>query len=421
VRPLVVVGFLIACHRPELEAPELPVARPAVTPVAPTPPAKPVPAPRTTWTSIERRDNDTLCRRDAAGMENCRRMTMRGRGSTIGFEAPRPDDTALTSAGVACTYRGSTLACDGAAPITGVTAKAGGFYAYLHHGDTIRYFEPSHAAAPLSTMAPLPGGIRQLAIGFRVGCALTTDDAVWCWSDPKKPSRATTPPKVAEIMIQDPFELCVRTTGGDVHCSPPFVQDDSLICSKSQLACGTGTVEGPRPLKTSFDPLAKLMRPLRKLPLTTSVSRLSPDDDQLYLFCLDALAVAPDPIGGCTLSSTGEVSCFSVCKKAWRTGTVAGLPGGVTRIWSDDKTGYALAADGALWWWPRMLDCDAPANATAKPITGLPAISELAPTFSVQSGPQSWEVARCALTTAGDVRCWKPDPTTGTPANFFDP
>lgn len=428
MRLLIAACVLAACDRgSSLDAVEVStVELPAVAPVQPTvPPAptKPVPprAPLGKPTHIQERDSETLCLRDDAGNERCRKLTMNFRGEpVVAVDAPPIEPYALTRGTTACTLLDRSLVC-GAEPPTPVTEHRGGYYNYLEGRDQVHWFEPSSTGTPaLHTMAPLPGGIVQLEVGFRIGCARTGNAEVWCWSDPQQPRKVATPPGVAEIVLQDPFELCVRTDAGELHCTPPFTQKEALFCSKHGLACGTGEIER-RDLKTSFDPLAKVMQPLRRVALPHRTADVDRDEDPIYQYCMDALFVGATNAGACALGPNGAVSCFSVCGGRWRTGTVANLPTTVKRVWSEGATGYALAADGELWWWPRARDCEAKASATAARVPNLPPIADLATPLSLRSGPQTWQPLRCALATTGEVRCWQPDETTGAPSKLFDP
>jgi len=424
VRLLLAFLAIAACDRglPDPVEPVVPPAPPpAVEPAKPAPP-KPVPAPALgKITHLFRYDNQTLCVRDAAGLQRCRQFDKRFHDKPIAVTDAKPDSPIeLTRAGAACSYRDGELACG--ASKTPMTVRSGGFHLYLIAADnTVSYFEPSNSATPvLETLAPLAGGIAQVEIGFRVGCARTTTAEVWCWSDPKKPKRVVTPPNVVEIALQDPFELCVRTGSGELHCTPPYTQREELFCSKSKLACGTGGVEQVE-LKTSFDPLTKVLRPLARVALAHRATDVDPDNDPLYQFCLDSLFVQPTNAGACMLGDNGNVSCVSACNGRWRVGKVTGLPSTITRTWSEGATGYALASDGALWWWPRARDCSGPANASATRFANLPPIAELAEPLSLQTGPQSWEPLRCALATNGDVRCWQTHRDTGVPGKPIDP
>lgn len=410
---------LVACQRaPDPTEPifEPPTFEPAPA-VAPKPPAPPT---QGKATQIERRDSRTICTRDAKGIERCRSLAVdyfKNRAITS-HEATVEKPLKLTRGGVPCTLLGNQLSC-GSTSVP-VTIEPGGYHVYLRAGETLSWFTPELASTSdpiLHPMQPFPGAIAQHAIGFRIGCALTTQAEVYCWSDPEKPRKLAVPANVVDLVLQDPFELCVRTAAGDVHCTPPFAPE-SLICSKHSIACGTGSPERVE-LDTSFDPLTKVVRPLRRVALAHSAIEAAADDAPIFQFCLDSLAVGPRTAGACALGDGGKVSCFAACGSSWRIGAVAGLPSTVTKIWSEGTTGYALAADGALYWWPRAHDCRAAANVKATRFE-LPAILDLAPPLSLQSGPSGFEHVRCALARTGEVRCWKAD-DTGAPMTPFDP
>jgi hypothetical protein len=418
-RALLVVG-LVACTRDSvIEEPAVAPA-PAPTPV-PHPPPEPAPPPTTpklgTIVRIETRGGDTLCMHDAA-TKRCVELVVSGGKLAQTIVDPK-SELKLELAGTPCTYDGSVLACDDG--LRKPLAHSGAVdFGYLHDGERVYWYAPSDDRAKLSEVRTFSGGIAQLSVRFRAACALAGNGEVWCWANPAAPKRVATPPKVAEIMVQDPFALCVRTTTGEVHCGPAFVQQDSLFCHKDKIACGTGGVE-QRELTTSFDPLAKLARPLRRVSLPGTIDRLVRDEDQLYLFCLDSLAVQVEPLGGCALASDGSVACFGACGAAWKTTRVKGLPA-VSKIWSDDRNGYALAAGGALWTWRRGLfddECAKWTDVTAERVPDI-AVTDLAPPLFARSGPQNWDLYRCALLADATVRCWSVD-HAGTRGTLFEP
>jgi hypothetical protein len=413
-RALLLLG-LLACDRDVVVAPDEPPAvapKPVVTP-APTPvPAPPAKPKLGRIVRIELRDNYILCAHDAANATRC--VHMKHTNQLVLAEHDTKHAKVLELAGTSCTYDSVALVCPGQPPRP-MTFSHGHFW-YLHDANGVYWFDAG--AMKLSAARTFGGGVKQLSVGYRVGCVLAGNGEVWCWSNPATPKRVTTPPKVAEIMVQDPFELCVRTEGGELHCGPPFVQQEPLFCHKDKLACGTGGIE-QRELTTSFDPLAKLARPLRRVALASKIERLVRDEDQIYLFCMDSLAVLADRLGGCTIDGKGEVACFAPCGSAWRSTRVTGLPA-TTKLWSDDSTGYALTATGALWAWPHGHDFDqCGAATTAARSVGIQ-IADLAPPLFARSGPQRWDLYRCALLTDGTVRCWTPG-EDGHPSAMFDP
>lgn len=225
-----------AVREPRLAEP----TRPAVVPVAPVPPVTapapaPVPAPAFgPPVRLATRSSQVLCAHDAAGRERCREVTPSyartapGTGYRLAAgDAPPRQTTRLIRDGVACTLAEDRLACGGATAHL-VTRHPGERFDYVEDAGRWSWYEPGRATGPddaleLHSLA-LPAPSAQVAIGFRVGCARTTTAGVYCWSDPRRPRRIATPANVVELALQAPFELCVRTAAGEVHCTPPFVQ-----------------------------------------------------------------------------------------------------------------------------------------------------------------------------------------------------
>jgi hypothetical protein len=77
-------------------------------------------------------------------------------------------------------------------------------------------------------------------------------------------------------------------------------------------------------------------------------------------------------------------------------------------VHGDRESIYSIADDGTLWAW-QAASCDAPAPVTAEKVAGMPPVSELAHPLFLRTGPQRWEVVRCALGTDGATHCWTID------------
>lgn len=408
MRFLVICALIAGCTR-DVATHEPGVEVPAPKPVPPVPPkpAPTPPAPVAKIAALEVRELGILCAIDTAGGRKCSKVTWDWQGN--GFSAaPTKEDPAADEyldGGKKCTYRDRTLACEGAAAIANVRFRFGAYYSYFEKPDGVSWFQHvKEGTADLHAMTGV-GTIAQLAVGWRVACSLGTDGAVWCWSDPKKPKKIATPPEVAAIVIQDPFELCVRTKAGDVHCTPPFVGTDSLACSKTSIACGTGNAENPR-LTTSFDPLAMIARPLAKLEVPRAPQLLR-DDDHMYAICMEVWMLNPLSVGGCSSDpETGAVNCFATCGKRWRRYSVVGLPP-AAQIAPDTDGGVAIARDHQVWTWarPETEGC-APVDVRATPRKDLPALTSMVEMLMVQNGPTTWDRLHCGITPDGGARCW---------------
>lgn len=104
--------------------------------------------------------------------------------------------------------------------------------------------------------------------------------------------------------------------------------------------------------------------------------------------------------GGCARDATGAVACFAAKDRGWVVYPVRGPA--FASIASDDRVGYGITRDGALWGWLVPLQTAAVA---AKPF-GLPPVAELSEPLHFIGGPNEWATVRCAATTDGAVHCW---------------
>jgi hypothetical protein len=391
VRIVVIVAVLASCTRDVRDREARPVAAPIVVD-APT---------RAPITRLSVRNADILCMHDA-GSAHCVELSggMDPTGKTV-ERAPVPDLTLeLVNDGSACTWRSDRLACDGAAPIDNVQLVDGESQRYLQGSDRVWFVDPPKA---LHAMQSFPGGVRQLALGFMTGCALAGDGTVWCWSDPSRPRKIATPPRVADIAIVDPFALCMRTESGAVHCTPTFVSHEPFACTTHGFSCGSGGIEGP--ITHLFDPLVALTRPLQPLGVAEPVRTLVGDNGRLFTATIDNVVPDPAPhFGGCVLGASGALACFAMCEHGWGVVRVTGLPA-ISKLSPDPTSGYALAVDGTVWTWLHTCTGDVAATKVA-----LPPVAQLAEPIDIRVGPAGRQVwTRCVLTRAGDVSCWTAD------------
>jgi hypothetical protein len=311
-----------------------------------------------------------------------------------------------------CSISETHLECSDAAPVA-VEHLHTVQYGFVRDGDAISWYEyivdhddPRAAEPrPLRAMPAIAGGVKQLAVGFRAACVLTRDDAVWCWSDPKKPAKKlATPEGVEQIAIQDPFELCLRTRDGAVSCTPAYAGDE-LACDKHSARCGSTS----RAIK-EFDPLARIRRPAAKLALDHGATALVPQEVRPHAACVNKhLDVQVKTAGACALGGGGEVSCFQPCGGTWTVARVK-MPA-AQDLWADIERGYARTAGGDVYSWPNETEtCTAKREITAAKMA-IAGVVELSDIIYVISGPHAYEPMRCAITDGGaGAMCWGLDP-----------
>jgi hypothetical protein len=380
--------------------------KPVPSPAVKAPP-KPAPPPAKI-VALEPRGNGGLCMRDTAGTRSCLHIERTWNPERY-VQMPMKTDpfaTDFTVGGTKCEYKDDTLACAGSAPIANVRYRTGGYYSYLEKPDGVAWFPAAGNGEELRDVAGI-GKVAQLAVGWRVACALATDGAVSCWSDPRTPKKIATPSDVAQIFIQDPFELCVRTARGETLCTAPFYQgDDQLACEKGSILCGTAGAEEAK-VRKAFDPLSKIVRPLATIAVPRA-STLERDDDAIYGICMDSWQLVPNQVGGCAIEpATGAVACFASCGKNWRTYRVTGLPA-MASVYPETTGGFGIARDHVVWTWqrPDAEDCKPLADVAATKLADVPPMEKLAATLYVQSGPSTNDHLRCGITVDGGTRCW---------------
>jgi hypothetical protein len=367
-------------------------------------------------------DSDILCLHDAS---SARCLVLTGGADPTGksvAQTPLPDlAIKLTDGSTSCMWRDDRLACDGAAPIDNVQLVVGESQRYLQSTLQVWFITPRTDAsgrqtlASLHAMKSLPSYVRQLALGFMAGCALTGDGTVSCWSDPSQPRKVVTPDHVAEIAIVDPFTLCVRTEDGSVYCTPRFVPPEPFACNTNAFLCGSGGIEGPTPTHP-FDPVVPLTRPLQRLRLPEPARALVGDNGQLFVAAIDNVMPGPAMgFGGCVLGASGAVACFATCEHGWGVFRVTGVPA-ISELSPDSVNGHALAVDGTVWSWPHACSGDVVATQVE-----LAPVVQLARPLEIRVGPAGEQFpTRCVLTRSGDVTCWTRD-RSGQLSLRFDP
>lgn len=366
-------------------------------------------APAAAITRLSVHDTDILCMHDANGA-HCTVLT--GGADPTGkqlSQIPIPERRLeLTDAGTPCTWREGRLACHGTAAIDNVELVNA---SYLQSAQQTWFIDP---ARKLHAMKAFPGGVRQLAVGFLVGCALAGDGSVWCWSDPMQPRKVATPPRVAEIAVVDPFALCVRTETGEVHCTPKLAAHEPFACKLDGYACGSGGIEGP--VVDLADPIVALTRPLQRLPLPEPARALVGDDGKMFVAAIENVVPSlTESFGGCVLGASGAVACFAMCEHGWGVVRVTGLPA-IAELSPDPADGHALAVDGTVWTWAHACTGQVAAAQVA-----LPPVAQLARPIGIHVGPSGGQFpTRCVLTRAGDVSCWTRD-RSGHASPRYDP
>lgn len=261
--------------------------------------------------------------------------------------------------------------------------------------------------------------VRQASSAFRVGCALTASREVWCWSDPKRPRKITTP-DVESIAVFDPLALCVHTPAGDVACTPPVGTTGFVFCHNERNECRF-RLDFDQPKGRPFDPIEPLTRALVSQRLPIVATQFVPDEYQVFPIVPDLTeSMYPDPhVGGCVLGAAGEVACFHSCEAATRGSYRVTMPP-VTSVRSDLTTGYGVTSTGELWVWPRIpAACTRDATVTAQR-ADLPPIAQLAPLLHYNGRKKFGTNVRCAALRDGDIRCWEPRETGGL-GSLFDP
>jgi hypothetical protein len=336
-------------------------------------------------------------------------------------EAPPPHEESYVEHGTRCTLADDLLTCG--AHSERVELRWGQHFGYLISADQVRWFAPDVDPCARGNDMPLELhtlklAVRQLSVAYRTGCAIDAAGSAACWSDPAHPGKLAAPEPIAEVMTQDTFELCARGVSGQLYCAPPPALPDALACNMTDLQCGSSAVEDPV-LHAPFDPIAPLHKPLVRVPLPFAATRLARDDDFQYGICMDThLHLQASRGGGCALGPAGEVACFTPGERTWTVSPVTGLPA-VTAVWAGRGSDYALTADGALYTWPN------PDRAPGGPLVAtkldLPPITDVTPPLMIESGPSTKDRVRCALTRAGEARCWRADRDLGARFAPFDP
>jgi hypothetical protein len=367
---------------------------------------------------LEVRPPDTLCLRAADGAARCLRITLGTNGYEPRRTHARDDDIRFVERGESCVFADHALRCG--ARSEPAELRWAEHFGYLVSADRVRWFAPptnpcAHDDDRPLALRTMTQPARQLSVAYRIGCAVGLDGAGSCWSDPAHPVRLAAPEPIAEVMTQDTFELCARGRSGKLYCAPPPALPDELACSMTGLRCGRSAVDDPV-LHAPFDPAAWLRKPLAVVPLPFAAARLVRDEDEQYGICMDDhLHLQPSWGGGCALGAAGEVACFTPAGRTWTRYRIAGLPA-VTAVWAGRGSDYGLAADGSLYTWPSASNsATAPGDVSATRLE-LPPIADVTPPLFIQSGPSTKDRLRCALTRAGEVRCWRAD--RGTPAPF---
>ncbi len=262
--------------------------------------------------------------------------------------------------------------------------------------------------------------VRQASFAFRVGCALTASNEVWCWSDPKRPRKIAAPTDVDLIAVLDPLALCVHTAAGDVACTPPVAPTGYVYCHNENNECRL-RAEMDQPKGPAFDPIQPLTRPLVSERLPFPAMRFARDEYQVFPIVPDIIeAMYFDPhVGGCVLGAAGEVACVHSCGATTRGNYRVRLPP-VASVRSDLTTGYGVTATGELWTWPRIpAECTRDATITAQRAE-VPAIAQLAPLLHYDGRRKFGTNIRCVALRDGDIRCWEPREDGGL-GTVFDP
>jgi len=410
---ILALGVWLALDKPDdPDRPTTPppiVSSPAAAPVVV---AAPAPAP-TKLPVLSVRDRsvlclDTRCRRIARFLDPMPSGPVHYKGKPIDPNATIPlDGCTLTLSG--------TLTCS---DTLHVDITWGRSLTYLRAGDRLAWLESADwehpQTEPVRWMKAFPGGIDQLSIGFDIGCVLTREHAVWCWSDPAKPRAITVPAKVVEIAVTDLFALCVRTEAGEVSCTRSGLTQ-SLACDPKRAECGTEWDETT--ISHRFDPLTLLTRPFHRVAVPAA-KRLVAAEYIVDISDVELEHVYDAHAATCTIGMHGGVTCFATCRGGMSTLRVTGLPA-VREVRADLERGYAVGDGGDLWIWSIAREDACQAIDVPAVKTAMPKVLHLGePLYHMGPWPR-WETTRCAVTRDGP-RCWYVDRAT-LPIQPFDP